>query len=328
MNFDFKTKILSVVLVTVLMIFLMFYALGWVITKGPSEAAKKAFVISMSDSTLTGFIPGLYLNAEEIDEILSENNDGENIITDSSLISIPESSTHSDLTQNDVFDPEFNGIELITLERNTYNASLMIVSDPKRIFIGTPDDDFGVGKSGETVYNMTRNNNAVAGINAAGLTSTNGGIPQGAIIKNGEVLWGKDDSDYYISGFDANGVLHVGKMTISQALDKGVINATTYGPSLIINGIPQLIAESLPAVRTAIGQRADGAVILLAVTAKNETAPGATYEDLIDIFTEYGAVNASNLYCGKTATMVLGEKNVSGESFATDYQVAAAFLVK
>lgn len=46
------------------------------------------------------------------------------------------------------------------------------------------------------------------------------------------------------------------------------------------------------AARCAIGQQADGTMILVTVGGIREHCLGATYQDLIDIMTEYGAVNA------------------------------------
>ena len=55
--------------------------------------------------------------------------------------------------------------------------------------------------------------------------------------------------------------------------------------------------------RTAIGQRSDGAMLLLVVDGRQAYSIGCTLRDLCDIFLEYGAVNAYNLDGGSSTLM-------------------------
>ena len=52
--------------------------------------------------------------------------------------------------------------------------------------------------------------------------------------------------------------------------------------------------------RTAIGQRSDGAMLLLTIDGRQPSSMGATYEDLIEVMMNYGAVNAANLDGGSS----------------------------
>ena len=56
--------------------------------------------------------------------------------------------------------------------------------------------------------------------------------------------------------------------------------------------------------RTCMGQRADGAVILLVIDGRQVSSFGGTYADAIDIMVEYGAVNACNLDGGSSSVML------------------------
>ena len=56
--------------------------------------------------------------------------------------------------------------------------------------------------------------------------------------------------------------------------------------------------------RTAIGQRADGAVIFVCIDGRQAGSPGGTYKDATDIMIEYGAVNACNLDGGSSSIMM------------------------
>ena len=55
--------------------------------------------------------------------------------------------------------------------------------------------------------------------------------------------------------------------------------------------------------RTAIGQRSDGAILMLVIDGRQVISLGATMEDLVDIMLEYGAVNACNLDGGSSSLM-------------------------
>ena len=56
--------------------------------------------------------------------------------------------------------------------------------------------------------------------------------------------------------------------------------------------------------RTVIGQRADGAILMLVTDGRGTAGHlGASASDLINIMTEYGAVNAANLDGGSSSSM-------------------------
>ena len=56
--------------------------------------------------------------------------------------------------------------------------------------------------------------------------------------------------------------------------------------------------------RTAIGQRADGAVIFVCIDGRQASSLGGTYADIINIMVEYGAVNACNMDGGSSSVMM------------------------
>ena len=56
--------------------------------------------------------------------------------------------------------------------------------------------------------------------------------------------------------------------------------------------------------RTAIGQREDGALLLLVLDGRSVNTLGATMEDIVNIMLDYGAVNAGNLDGGSSSLMV------------------------
>ena len=55
--------------------------------------------------------------------------------------------------------------------------------------------------------------------------------------------------------------------------------------------------------RTALGQRADGAVLLLVLDGRQATSLGATLSDVADVMVSFGAVNAGNLDGGGSSVI-------------------------
>ena len=118
-------------------------------------------------------------------------------------------------------------------------------------------------------------------------------------------------NDIPASFYDNDGILHVGRMSGEEALNKGMKYAVSFvthdgiASDLVINGNVQ--TKNLgPGVnpRTAIGQREDGAILLLVLDGRSSKTLGATLENVVDIMLQYGAVNAGNLDGGSSSVMV------------------------
>lgn len=349
-------KILNVIgkialsVVTLLVIIVIgLYGVMWILVNGPSEEARRLFVISVDETSAGGFLARLYLSEDEI-QAIKEGNKSElsDDKTDASLIQLPsntEDTADTPVTENIQNDPENtddvpitppeddDGIEVLDVEGATYNGKLMIIKDPTRVFVGIPGP-YGEGYSGLTVASMIQKYDAVAGTNAGGFDDPNGtgtgGIPDGIVIYEGELKWGDLNSSYSLAGIDKNGILHVGSMTAAHALDIGVQYAASYGPALVINGQPaasRLGGGLNP--RTAIGQRADGAILLLVINGRSIDSLGATLDDLASIMLDHGAVNASNLDGGSSSLMIMeGEYLTSSAYIFGERVVATAILVK
>lgn len=201
------------------------------------------------------------------------------------------------------------GIDIYDVTGGTFKGKMMVVHDPSRVTIGTRGDNLSDGKPGKTLKKMAREANATGAVNGGGFYdpngSGNGGEPTGIVIKDGRIVYGSASKEYEVIGFTKNNVFVVGKMTGQKALDIGIRDAITFGPVLVMNGKPSKVSGSGSGInpRTAIGQRADGSVLLLAVDGRMATSIGATYADLIDVMTNFGAINAANLDGGTSTHM-------------------------
>lgn len=352
-----KNKIRTVILritvciVTFVLLAVMgLYGVMWILVNGPSEQARRLFIISVDETSAGGFLARLYLSEDEINTI--KNSASDKIIddkTDASLIKLPSDTENSENTSQSTGTPSSvtpletsgestnetsnNGIRVVDIEGATYNGKLLIIKDPQRVFVGIPDR-YGEDAHGLTVAAMIDKYDAVAGTNAGGFIDPNGqgtgGIPDGIVICDGELKWGSEDSSYSLAGIDAEGILHVGSMTGREALERGIRYAASYGPALVINGQPassRLGGGLNP--RTAIGQRADGAILLLVINGRSVDSLGATLDDLASIMLDYGAVNASNLDGGSSSLMIMdGEYLTSSAYIFGERVVATAILVR
>jgi exopolysaccharide biosynthesis protein len=184
---------------------------------------------------------------------------------------------------------------------------MMIVLDPSRIRLGTIPVSYG-GR-GYTVEEMVERFDAVAGINAGGFEDPeglgNGSTPSTMTVYEGKVYFAaKGNQDGFV-GFDSNHIMHVGKFTEAQIKERDIQYGVAFGPVLVVNGESADRSKLASGInpRTAIGQRSDGAVLLLVIDGRQPISLGCTWLDLVDIFLEFGAVNACNLDGGSSTLM-------------------------
>lgn len=319
----FLRRFLAVFLSTVLVLLVFLYAVCLVLTHGPSENARTLFVLSAKETSAMKFLPHWFLSDQTIDEILNppRSSRGPDVYRELSFEpaegAAPETPEPTPLVQttNDAVTDE---IEVIDIRKPTFKGKLMIVHDPSRVVVGTLDQYGGVGLQ---LMEFVEKYNAVGGTNAGAFEDTNGGgnggTPDGLVIKDGYINYGRA-SHFYVDviGFDQDHVLHVGDMTGQQALDLGIQTGVSFpwGPVLIKDGVKMENLGGGINPRTCIGQRADRAVLLLVVEGRHADSLGATYDDLADLMYEYGAVNAGNLDGGSSSIMIYEGEQITRNS--------------
>lgn len=295
-------QVLAFVGVTIVMLVAGVYFALLIMMKGPSPTARNLLTMSLRETSAIGFIANIYLSDDQIAEI--EANSGSSDIagnaTDSSLITIVGSKDETGASEQGTS----GGIEVIDVSGSTFRGKLMIVTDPTRIFVGTPEY---YGGSGLTLTEMVDKFGAVAGVNGGGFYDPNGtgngGTPEGIVISDGVLRSDGGGGRYSTAVIDGDGILHVGSMTASEAVAMGAQQAVSFGPVLVVNGEKCDGLDSGLNPRTAIGQRSDGAILLLVIDGRQVESLGATYGDAADLMIEYGALNAMNLDGGSSSSM-------------------------
>jgi len=305
---------ISVLVVAVLSVAALLTAV-WAITKGPSPTAQSLFVNTVMETNSYGFLAGIFLSEEEVDSIMNPPGlvaADTSAQTDSSLITIKPPETQ---------------IQLEEISGSNYKGYILIVDDPTRVFVATPGS---FGGSGFTVAEHIIRSIAYAGINGGGFISTQGrDIPEGIVLSDGVFTQGGESDKSCVVGFDKQGILHIGNFSFDETQAIGISEAVTYSPALIINGVPQNLPPSGLIPRTAIGQRADGTVLMLVIDGWRFDSAGATLSDITDILLDYGAVNAGNLTGGSSSQMNLNGDEVNrGPQFLQPRRMPTAFLIR
>lgn len=301
--------------------FLALLCLGaiFVLEKGPSESAKVIFVKSCDETSALKWIPHIFLKDDEVKKILENSNMaeiGDNVTSDSSKIQVPENVTDE--------------IELIDVVGGSYKGKLLIVHDPSRVFLGHVPQ-FGEFQ-GENVLGICQNYEGVlGGVNGGDFVDMGSysytAQPLGCVISSEgnpncapEDLFVYNqngmDSIYHITGFTKDGRFFIGNVTLNDAIYEYGVRDAVYtvhntGPFLVMDG-EALINEVPDAAiygggknpRTAIGQRADGAVLLLVVDGRQADSLGATFKDLAYEMLKQGAVNAAAMDGGTSSQMI------------------------
>ena len=299
------------------------------ICHGPSETARDLFVSTILETGALQFLASWYFSEEEILAITNRNAmvaTTEEVNTDLIVIDRKEEDTAA-VQEEEEFDFDENGIALIELTGRAYMAKLLVVRDPSQVKLATiyPWSDMNHSKNGVTLEELVKNSGAIGGINGGEYFSEGnwGGRPKGITVCEGELQYNDPKKGDVMVGFNEDDILvvkDIGNMTAKQVevmvQEERIRDAVSFkdvenGDSnhftkLIINGNSRQINGNGSGAnpRTAIGQRADGMVLMLVTDGRGIAGHlGATAADLVSIMEEYGAVNAANLDGGSSSSM-------------------------
>ena len=310
------TIVLRTILVTVTLALLLVMGLCMVmnvIFNGPSPAARDLLTMTLLEPSATKWIPALFMGEELVEQIRAdaENVDVLDDVSDGSQITINNSAISGN---SDEWAKYPDGIRIETIQGDTYTAHVMIIRDPSTVYLSTSTDNYSIDIPGTRITKQIETEGAIAAINAGAFNDDGtggsyvGSLPVGLVVSDGKIAW--DDGKIYegFVGFNQDNVLVVANsMDAKTALSMGIRDGCCFGPVLLMNGkINQVEFSSNSGYnpRTAIGQRADGAVIFVCIDGRQVGSLGGTYSDLIDIMVEYGAVNACNLDGGSSSVML------------------------
>ena len=207
--------------------------------------------------------------------------------------------------------------KVINVSGKGYQGFLVAIYDPSRVSIATTQY---LGSRGESILTVSKRENAIIAMNAGGFYdpdwNSNGALPHGTVISNGEVVSDYQDANVGggFIGFTKDNKFILGNMSKEDAINMGYRDAIEFGPYLIVNGKRSFVRGNGGwgiAPRSAIGQRQDGIVLFLVINGRLATSIGADMIDLCDVMENYGAYNAANLDGGSSSELVINNKIVN-----------------
>lgn len=333
-------KTFSFIGITLLIIVLTLILTIYFICHGPSKSAQELFVTTILETGQLKFLANVFMSDEDIQEIVNKNSlkkmDSE---VDGNLINVGGST-----------DKEL--IEIYKVSGNNYEGTMMVINDPSKISLATT---YPWGEYGKELDKLVTESGAIAGINGGLYYSdaNKGGRPLGVTVSNGEIQdMSLGATGLHLIGFDNENILRIidisnmNRSEIENLIEtEGIRDAVSFQEEasdannhfvkLIINGEKRELngMGSGANPRTAIGQREDGSVLFLVTDGRGKNGHlGATAADLIEVMSEYGAVNAANVDGGSSSTMYYNGKylmtSVTFYYSNSSWRLPTAFVVK
>ena len=304
-------------------------------------SAQQMFVTTILETGQLKFLASIFLSAEDIQQIVDKNS-----------MQTLNSEVDSGLIQIGGEDDE-EPIVIEQVQGGTYTGTMMIVKDPSRVSLATI---YPWRETGVTLDQLVQSAGAIGGINGGLYDSTNnsGGKPYGVVVCNGQIQLNRPQeyAGLVLIGFTESNLLQIidiSDMTASEVeslvkeqkirdavcFQEEASDSNNHFVQLIINNEPREMNGMGSGLnpRTAIGQRADGAVLLFVTDGRGKSGHlGASSGDLIAVMEEYGAVNAANLDGGSSSCMYYnGEYLKSSVTFYyenSSWKLPAGFVVK
>lgn len=333
-------KIFSFIGITLGVIIITLVLTIFLICHGPSESARNLFVTTILETGQLKFLASVFLSDSEISEIVSQN----------SLATMKEEVDTGLITVDENTEKEL--IEIHKVSGNNFEGTMMIVNDPSKISLATT---YPWSEYGKELDKLVAENNAIAGINGGLYYSdaNKGGRPLGVTVSNGEIQdMSLGANGLHLIGFDEDNILRIidisnmnrneikelittEKIRDAVSFQEEASDSNNHFVKLIINGEKRELngMGSGANPRTAIGQREDGSVLLLVTDGRGKNGHlGATAADLIEIMSEYGAINAANIDGGSSSTMYYNGKylmdSVTFYYSNSSWRLPTAFIVK
>ncbi|OAA83630.1 phosphodiester glycosidase family protein [Clostridium ljungdahlii] len=292
---------------------------------GPFKNVKNQIVSTAMATFTHQYIATLFLSKDEINKILQEGKSGQT--------TSQEAEDLNDVNINHVGDKD---IKRYDIPSTRFDGYILEIKDPKRIRIGYTSK---LREVGERTSEIAQRNGAVAAINGGGFTDKSGGkywvgtggYPEGIIISGGKVIYSdvKSNEKINVTAFTPTGRLIVGDHTLKELLADGVTEAISFRNSLIINGKTVSVENEGLNPRTAIGQKADGTIVMLAIDGRKGLKMGASLKEVQNILLQQGVINASNLDGGSSTTMYFNGEVINNPcDWNGERTVATAIYVK
>lgn len=310
---------------------------------GPIEYIKNTIISTAMVTKTHQYIAYVFYSKNTVNKVLQADSYipfDEDVNLDSIIIDTSAKTTYDNEYDEAILtrDEGNDNYKLLNIEVGGYKAYLVAIYDPSKVKLATSPAFNNNKKGSERVKDTCKRLGGLVCINGGAFKDPDGwgsDIPQGYLIKDGEVIWSDNDKAAMLIGFTNENKLLLVKATGEEAIKMGMRDALEFGPFLIVNGEQIKFNDAAGgynrAARVAIGQRKDGVVLFLVTEGVH--ANGPKLKDLAETLALYGAYNAANLDGGSSTQLVINNElvnkplNVSGKPIENGRKVVSGFIL-
>ena len=296
-----KSKLINRILLVLDCLAVLFLAIVY----GPNDTFRTWYVTTSMSTNSHKYLAHIFYTEEQIEEIMSSNT--LTIISefsDDSLITVGVNNDDNltDLEQQILNNPNNEDYQIIKISGSGYIGWLTVIYDPTRLDLAVTENG-----QGNTVSELAEQCGAIIAVNGGGFTTgRKSKQASGGLICNGEI-WENSEETEEIIAMTTDGKLLLKYSTMQEVYQQYDVSwAVHFIPFLIVNGTSATVTGNAGGQqpRTAIGQRADGIIILMTVDGRGSNGSiGINYADMISIFEQCGCINAANLDGGGSTTL-------------------------
>jgi exopolysaccharide biosynthesis protein len=286
---------------------------------GPWSYVREWLVTTAMTTMTHQYLATSFYNNYTIANVQSNNKVIEvNEETDTNLIDITDrksSTVYANEYEKAVLDHEEGALyKVININDPGYRGYLVAVYDPSKVSIAVTKY---LGTRGESTKEVAKETGAHVVMNAGGFYdpdwNSRGQQPHGTVYSNGKKIgsWSDAAVGGGFMGFTKDNKFGLCPgCSDSKIASLNVRDGVEFGPFLIVNGKASFVKGNGgwgTAPRSAIGQRADGIVLMLVMDGRDYSKGvlGADMVYLTETMQKYGAVNAANLDGGSSSSLVI-----------------------
>ena len=303
---------------------------------GPVSVARDWLVTTAITTGRHKYLAYVLYDEDMVNSVLEKNATIEtDAQTNKSLIHIvdnPDTGTYENIYEEQVVKHDEGQLyKVIEVDEDNYKGYLTVIYEPARLKLA-----MAKSKYGDTITTFAKNNKAIVAINGGGYKRNSEDIiySKGTVIQNGKIIKDSGKASNLIA-MSTDGILMLIKSTAKDAVAQGVDWAVMFKPFLIVNGVQtEFVGNGGYGIqpRTAIGQRADGIVILVTIDGRGAGgSSGISIPDLTALMARYGCVNAANLDGGGSTMLAINGKlynNPRGTYYTGERNVYNAIIYK
>ena len=263
-----KLKIWQKILITFFILGILGVVSLAVLLYGPYSGFRDWLITTAMTTMSHQYFATWFYDEETIAQVLDRNKVEEtNEITDTSMTVVIDSEEKEEKIEYEneyerqilEKDPGNDDYKIIEITGKGYSGYMAVIYDPSRIKTVYTKK---IGKSGQYLTTMAKDNDALIAINGGGFEdpnfNSNGANPLGITFSNGKLITSKSyNGQGGLIGFTEDDKLVLGKMNVAKAKELKIRDGVTFGPFLIINGKSSNVFGNGgwgTAPRTAIGQ--------------------------------------------------------------------------